>query len=251
MKRNGGQWLLAMIILVQGVSSLAYSEQKRVLLVISELDHRGVQELAPLYRKIEDIAFVLPSQSYFISRVYSRILALRDQEVTIEGTKEFLLRTLSDESVDVVDVILGVHGRPDRLTFYDGSVNVSEWIEAFRSLVIRDAGEAGLAKLGLLYNLSCYGSSHIKSFLNLGFKTAVGSRKVNANAELEYPWVLQGLALGQTVESAFGRPNSKNWLKYADGPLRWLGKKLGNFLKETDSYKVIGGEAQYRIVGPN
>ena len=82
----------------------------------------------------------------------------------------------------------------------------------------------------------------------MGFKAVVGSRKVNANAEVEYGGALKALARGKNVESAFARSNSDFWLDVADGPLRWLGLQQDNFLKEVDSFKVIGGQSDYALI---
>ncbi len=223
--------------------------KSRALLVISELDHRGLKELAPLYEKIEDLAWRVPSQLALMRSVYSQMVLLRDQDATIEGAQLKLVAMVQDKTIDQVDVILGVHGLPDKIAFYDGSLLVSEWVRALKRKILAINGEINqFEKLGFLYNLSCFGMSHIQSFLDLGFKVVVGSRKVNANAEVEYPWVLENLAMGFDVASAFRVPNSPKWIKMADGPIRWIGRKQGNFLEEVDSYKMIGGQNHYRIV---
>lgn len=242
------QWtrlvLMISAVLLFALPSLAIN---RALLVISELDQQGVKELSGLYRTIESLTWKIPYQSTMVNRVYSQMHLLSNRHVTVKGLQSALSDLIKDKSVDVVDVILAVHGSPEKLSFYDQTIKVSELASSFKSHIRNELGQATTAKLGLLYNLSCYGVTHIPAFLDMGFKSVVGSRKVNANAELEYPWVLQSLALGRTVAASFRAPNSARWLKVADGPIRWLGHQQKNFLRETDSYKIIGGEANYRI----
>ncbi len=238
--------LFTLFVLLISMGSVGFAKSK-VLLVISELDHRGIKELGPLYEQIESLSWKIPSQSALLPKIYSKMDLLKDSAATVEGAKEFILRYVADADVDQIDVILGVHGRPDKLAFYDGSVNVSEWTRAMRDSITRVVGLEALGKLGMLYNLSCYGSSHISAFQSLGFKVVIGSRKVNANAEFEYPWVLKGMSLGLSVAEAFRRPNSSRWLNLADGPVRWLGQTQNNFLKETDSFKELGGNLNYKI----
>ena len=226
----------------------------RALVVISELDHRGVKELSVLYRQLETLAWKIPQESLLLSQTYQSMHHLKNQKATAQGSIDFIAQLIKKKSVEVVDVVLAVHGLPGKLAFYDQTVSVSDWAQALKEGVKREGHPLGLgeetSKLGLLYNLSCYGESHIPSFLDAGFKVAIGSRKVNANSELEYPWVLHSLAMGRTVASSFHRPNSSDWLQLADGPIVWLGKKQDSFLKDTDSYKVIGGQSNYRIRKP-
>lgn len=223
----------------------------RTLMVISELDHRGMKELAPLYKQIEALAWSIPSQLESINSIYSQKILLRNQDATSKGVQEELLNTLESSDVETVDVILGVHGMPGKILFFDGAVVIKDWVEELKGKIINTLGEEALNKFGFIYNLSCFGESHIESFLNLGFKVAIGSRQVNANAELEYPFVLKLLSLGATVDRAFALPNSESWLKFADNPIRWLGEKQNSFMKDTDSFKVIGGNKNYRIYNYN
>lgn len=220
----------------------------RTLLIISELDERGVKELAPLYKTLEKLTWSLPSQVSSLDNIYLQQKLLTGARATIAGSQEFLVQMLRDPNVNQIDLILGVHGLPDSLAFSDGSIGVNQWVAELKDKLVSSSDDGLLInKLGLLYNLSCYGASHIHSFLDLGFKAVVGSRSVNANAELEYPWVLQMLASGASVKEAFHQPNSDGWLKVADEPVRWLGRKQNSFLKETDSYKVIGGNENFTL----
>lgn len=219
----------------------------RALLVVSELDFRGAPELASIYLPLEVLTWKIPSQSIVINNLYQNMFYLRNERARVQEINQKLIELIRNKSVDVIDMIVAVHGSPGALSFYDQTIKVKDWTAQFKDQLERELGSTDSSKLGFLYNLSCYGSTHIDAFLAMGFETVVGSRKVNANAEMEYPWVLQSLALGNSVASAFYVPNSKVWLKMADGPVRWLGRSQNNFLKETDSYKMIGGNRNLRI----
>lgn len=238
--------LLILFIASFCFATLAHSKN-RSLLIVSELDQRGVKELASLYKTLEKLTWSIPSKMPLIDSIYLQQKLLTGKGASIEGSQGVLIRILRDPQIDQVDLILGVHGLPNKLAFSDGVIEVDRWVEELKSKLLTNGEGALLNKLGLLYNLSCYGASHIPSFLGLGFQVVVGSRSVNANAELEYPWVLQMLATGASVESAFSQPNSDGWLNFADGPVRWIGRKQNSFLKDTDSYKVIGGNGNYKL----
>lgn len=239
---------LVTLLLVASFCFASTAQSKgRGLLIVSELDQGGVKELASLYKTLERLTWSIPSKMPLLEEIYLQQKLLTGKGASIEGSQGFLMQMLRDPHIDQVDLILGIHGLPDKLAFSDGTIEVAQWVEELKSK-LHSSGEGSLLnKLGLLYNLSCYGASHINSFLDLGFQVVVGSRSVNANAELEYPWVLQMLATGSSVEVAFSQPNSRGWLKFADGPIRWLGRKQNSFLKDTDSYKVIGGNRDYTL----
>jgi hypothetical protein len=237
------------VALVCGVAVPARVQAKgRALLVVSELDERGVKELRPLYKALENVTWSLPSKIPLLNKIYFEKKLLTGKEASVEGSQEYLVKMLQDSKIETLDLILGVHGLPDKIAFRDGIIEATKWVEGIKiKLQMQGVDQKVLNKLGLLYNLSCYGVSHNVPFLNLGFQVVVGSRSVNANAELEYPWVLEMLALGYTVEDAFYQPNSEDWLRLADGPIGWLGRKQNSFLQETDSYKVISGNLDYTI----
>jgi len=221
----------------------------RALLIISELDARGVKELRPLYKGLEKLTWSIPSRMPLIDQIYFQQKLVTGIEASIEESQNSLIQMLRNPEIENLDLILGVHGLPDKIAFSDGSIETKTWVDSVKSKLNMNGDEIGLLKkLGFLYNLSCYGASHITSFLELGFQTVVGSRSVNANAEVEYPWVLQMLTLGSTVQAAFSKPNSDDWLNFADGPIRWLGRRQNSFLQETDSYKIIGGNTNYSIL---
>ncbi len=236
------------VVILSLIFSIKGFAKGRALVVISELDHRGVEELAPIYKQLELMAWTVPSKLTSIKSVYEQKILVRNQEATSLGVQEALIRVLADPKINTVDVILGVHGLPGKIAFYDGSIKVTEWAGSLKEKVESSLGDKFLEKLGLMYNLSCFGESHNAALLDLGFKVVAGSRQVNANAEVEYPFVLELLSKGVSVGMAFSIPNSESWLNFADGPIRWLGEKQNNFMKETDSFKVISGDSNYRIL---
>ena len=245
-ERLNSSLLLITITFFSLFSELVWS-QSRALLIVSELDQRGLKELRPLYKKIESLSWSIPTQSKKIKKNYREFYLLKDEKATSEEFGRLLIHFIGDPTISSVDVILGVHGRPQILSFFDGAISVTEWARSIKSKIENIYGVNYLNKFGLLYNLSCYGATHGQGFLDLGFKVVVGSRRVNANAEIEYPWVLNSLGKGYTVRQAFNQTNSSGWLNFADEPIRWIGNNKNNFLKDTDSYKEIFGDLDYRI----
>jgi hypothetical protein len=89
------------------------------------------------------------------------------------------------------------------------------------------------AKLRLVYSTACYGDSHSRDFITAGFDSAIGGRKVVANAAVEFAPLLSlwqfnvklSDCLAPTVPptgpsdaaaTAYGRANNTSWKNDVD-----------------------------------
>jgi hypothetical protein len=138
-----------------------------------------------------------------------------------------------------IDVILMLHGSPGSIYFYDGPKASSAVRTQIAALNLGP-------KLRLLYSTCCYGDSHSADFISAGFDSAIGSKKVNANAAVEFgpllglwQWnvelrhclapTVRPTPAADAVASAFGHATNKSWKS------------------EVDSTKVIRGNRRLKI----
>jgi hypothetical protein len=222
---------------------------ERALIVISELNTYGIPELEPLYRALERLTTLSVDQ--YLENSYRKIIYLTNNDATFEKliikSKELAL----DSKIKAIDVILSLHGSPDRLYFANKSWSMSALQNKFFSQF--SAQEENLLrtlrkKFRIMYNLSCYGVTHNQAFLNLGFDVSTGSKKVNANSEVEFLGVLYNWKNYFPFKEAFEFSNNDWALFLADEPIRRLGEIQNSpALKQVDSKKIFLGRVQTRI----
>ncbi|MGE3609573.1 MAG: hypothetical protein AB7I27_08305 [Bacteriovoracaceae bacterium] len=226
----------------------AVTKNERVLVVVSELDSRGMQELRPLYQALEQLTqFTVQG---ILGNSYSRIEVVANRDATYAEFKRALKEIAREPGIRAIDVILSLHGLPGRLSFDDMTWNTSEMENRFYiGNTPQDRVDRILLrrKLRMMYNLSCYGSSHRENFIGMGFKAVNGSIGVNANSEVEFVPALTAWAAGAGFKDAFNGSNSPLFIAAADAPVRLAGQLANNALKETNSMKVFSGDVSMKI----
>ena len=205
------------------------AKENRVLVVINWLSS-GDHDY--LYRFIE--ASGRGTIQAILGDDYLRIVKLYGTKATFTGLIEALRKEGAKRSVHRIDLIVMLHGLPGKLVFKDGRKATSEVCEAIKELGLA-------AKLRLLYNTSCFGDSHSQHFLRAGFDTAIGSKKVNANAAVEFPLLLSLWQFNNTIEQCLAptRPLT--------GPADAAAKAYGfltnaSWKNDVNSTKVLRGK---------
>lgn len=227
----------------------AVPAQNRALVIVTDLDTHGVQELVPLYTVLEDIGAGLP-QMPVLRNQYREIHVLRNNRATLGDFRALALSLSGRAEIRAIDVFLMLHGQTDRLVFADRRYTMEQMTSFMNTR--RDAREAARVlvmqrKLRLMYNTSCFGASHRAAFRSIGFDAVVGSIAVNANSEVEFPAFLGLWNAGARLSDAFAPSNNPVALAAADGPLRATGQIFNNFLKHVDSRKVFSGNTAITI----
>lgn len=240
---------LSVMLGAAATAQAAVPAQNRVLVIVTDLDTHGVQELAPLYTALEDIGSTLP-QMPILRNQYREIHVLRNNRATLADFRSLALSLSSRSEVRAIDVFLMLHGQTDRLVFADRSYNMEQMTSFMNTR--RDVREAARVlvmqkKFRLMYNTSCFGASHRAAFRKIGFDAVVGSIAVNANSEVEFPSFLALWNVGARLTDAFAPTNNAVALAAADGPLRATGQIFNNFLKHIDSRKVFSGNTAMTI----
>jgi len=243
--------LILVGLMVVGLCHTAYAKiakSERVLLVISELDSGGAPELEPLYTILERLTQV--SVQGILSKHYSEVRIINNEKATLENFKLNVREFADNENIGAIDVILSLHGRPNELLFADKAWDVEDMKNEFlsaNSYAERDLVSKMKKKLRIMYNMSCFGSSHNPSFYRMGFDVSTGSKNINANSEVEFVPTLLAWKNGFAFKHAFSFSNNPLMLFIADGPVRRKGRKEDTTLKTTNSKKLFYGFTQTKI----
>lgn len=224
----------------------AVPKARRVLVVVSELDSGSAPELRGLYQTLERLTET--TTQGILGSEYSAVHYLKNGRATPAAMGN-LLRSLSrNANILAIDTILSVHGSPGVLHFADGAHNMAAVERAIVPAGMSESERSTLKrKLRVMYNLSCYGRSHNRTFFDLGYDIVAGSNRINANSEVEFVPVLTNLRFGGKFVDGFAPSNTAPALTLADGPIRAVGQLSGNSLADTDSKKFFTGFSSVKI----
>lgn len=157
---------------------MTIQKQQRVLIAIN---HLASGETDYLYRFIEESGRGTIQAT--LGDDYQKIEKLYGEKATLTKLIAALRNLGSRSDIKRIDLLILLHGSPGKLHFYDRARTAADVGTAISNLNIAP-------KLRLAYNTSCYGDSHSQDLIAGGFDTAIGSKKVNANAAVEFPLLL-------------------------------------------------------------
>jgi hypothetical protein len=218
----------------QRLNTMPTEKPNRALVVINLLAKNSYDYL---YRFIEESGRGTIQAT--LSDDYRRIVKLYGSNATLSK----LIGALRDQGaksyIHKIDLLVMLHGLPGELDFKDGRKATSLVRDKIKDLDIA-------AKLRLVYNTSCYGDSHSQHFLAAGFDTAIGSKKVNANAAVEFPVLLSLWQFNKTISQCLA-PSVP-----LTGPADAAATAFGHLTNATwknkvDSRKVSRGNKNLRI----
>lgn len=243
---------LAVVVLAATMSFQANAvieKRDRVLLVVSELDVHAPRESGDLYRTLESLTRAIPGG--VLRSEYRAIIGQFDRSATSTNFVNALRTLALDENVKAIDVILSLHGSPNRLYFFNGATRISDLSAGL--LRANTPAQQELVrklkkKLRLMYNMSCYGESVNEEFQQMGFDTSIGSVAVNANSDVEFPSFVGLWRMGFKVSDALAPTNNPAALFAHDGALITAGRLSGNtMLQQINSKKEIEGRSSLKI----
>ncbi len=230
-----------LLTLTSNQAQARIDKQDRVLVVVSELQTHGPQNLRGLYRAIEDLTQV--STSVILGDDYRQVHMLKGANATVANFKSRLQTLSKDPSVKAIDVIFSLHGATNKVYFREGGVEMSSLLNQMTSTsASMTAAQITTMKrkLRMMYNLSCFGQSHNNEFRSMGFDVSVGSVGVNANSEAEYASVLTQWSFNWKFIDTFNATNNDVALAIADQPVRLAGIPA-------NSKKMFAGATQLTI----
>jgi hypothetical protein len=221
---------------------------ERALVVISELDTNGLPEFEKLYTALEYLTKYTVEE--ILKESYGEMVFLNNEQATVESFKNTMRQLAGRSDIKAIDVILSLHGNPDRLYFKDRSWNMEELKEEILSSNSSEESELVTTmkrKLRIMYNLSCYGTTHNEAFYHMGFDVSTGSYKVNANSEIEFVPMLKAWKNGFGFKTSFLLSNNPVALYIADEPVRALGRRQGTAIADTNSKKLFYGYIKTKL----
>ena len=215
------------------------AKDQRVLLVVANLvideDNDGGGDYASLYKWLDRYAVL--TANLLMRPVYRLVESLTGDQVTQSAFVERVNALARDPRTEALDVILVMHGSPGRLHFDDGEMTSAALSERLQAAHLAD-------RLRLLYSTACYGFSHAQDFIDAGFRTACGAKRVCANGPYEFPTQLLHWGANATYKSTVRAGNNPVFRLIHDNAA-----KLLNF-PDVDSEKVIVGKKYTRITTP-
>jgi hypothetical protein len=231
---------LSVIILILNlkVNKMSVTKDERAIVVISELTSRP-PEKARLYNFIEISGRSLCES--ILKDDYVDYVTLYDDSATKANLIQTLQAIGAKVTIKAIDLIIMLHGSSGSLGFYGVNGTTATLASEIAALNLKN-------KLRLVYSTACYGSSHNADFLKAGFSTSIGARKVNANAEVELPPLLQLWARGYSIKDALSVGENPLTRQAADTAARlYAHRKNLSYKDDINSDKVLLGDDQLTI----
>lgn len=170
---------------------------------------------------------------------YERIVKLYGANATLGKLINAIQAQGARSTIKRIDLIVMLHGGPGTLVFKDGTHTSKEVRDRIKALGLE-------AKLRWVYSTACYGNSHSAHFIAAGFDSAIGSKKVNANAAVEFIPLLSLWQFGNKLSNCLAPTVPPT--AAADALARAFGQLTNKPWKnDVDSRKVLRGNKNLRI----
>jgi hypothetical protein len=212
-------------------------DAERALVIVSATRLAGRENLHLLY-KVIDAAGTQLARAIGEDR-YDHVVTISGPEVTPDRLVAEL--TQGRAGVNAVDLVLMVHGEPGEVILADADGKKQHVAVAALAAQIQ-AVPAPRPQLRLCYSTACFGASHNESWLEAGFRAAIGAVATNSSSGTEMPTLLHLWVTGHTVKDALQHADNDVVRKAADFTAHHV---LG--FKDADSRKVLAGDAALTI----
>ncbi|MGB9367259.1 MAG: hypothetical protein WCE79_14725 [Xanthobacteraceae bacterium] len=213
---------------------MAINRADRVLIV---LNHIASGDTDYLYRFIEESGRGTVQAT--LGDDYAKIVKLYGANATLEKLIVALRTEGAKAAVQRIDLIVMLHGSPGKIWFNGGKKASSVVKNQIKALNLNP-------KLRLVYSTCCFGDSHSADFIAAGFDSAIGSKKVNANAAVEFPQLLSLWQFDFKLSDCLAP--SIPLTSAADAAARAYGQLFNTSWKnEVDSTKVLRGNPNLKI----
>jgi hypothetical protein len=209
------------------------AKEQRQLVVVSDLTTFAPGYLW-LYKLIEANAVGMAQTK--LGGDYAKINVMAVENATLANFHAGLAALAADPATSAIDVYVSLHGAPGAMWFHDGPHGSAEVRDALKT-------HSGMSeKLRALYSTACFGDSHADDWLAAGFRTASGSKGVNANSAYEYPAMMDSWKAGDSFGDAVAKGDDPVEQRIWDG----IAANQMHF-DGVDSTKVVHGDASVTI----
>ena len=207
------------------------TRSERVMLLASNLSSTA-NRYEWLYRWLDDNGIAIGKG--LVGGHYGKVSVLKGDAVTREAFVTRVRILAKSVGTEALDVFLSLHGLRDGVRFADGRVRIEDLGDEIADLQLGH-------RLRLLYSTCCWGARHAPHFVAAGFKTASGSRGVNANGPYDLPVQLTRWTSGATYTAAVRSANNPGMMQVHDRLAELMG------FNNVDSYKEVYGVKSLRI----
>ena len=246
--------LLAALFLVPNTAFSKLSKAERDLVIISHLDP-GSAKTKQFWK---DVYTVIEREGVnmvraHIGRKYRKVHVLRSKlrdskpTITLKTVVNLLNKVTKRSKTRTVDMMWMTHGLDGGRIQLQKTV-VKEGDKINKNLSVEDdiakaiggaLSRRQCAKFRMIFSTACWGASHIRGWLKVGFKAASGSRAVFTDAAASYPRFLNNWRAGRTFRKAVDKANTTQKHDLSDKFVAKL-KRFSRF--RVDSFRLTSGQ---------
>jgi hypothetical protein len=205
---------------------------ERALLVYSEFTNTSTQNMA-LYTFVEKSGVAL---ALGLTLHYRKIKTVSGRNAGSRDFVEALAELGREPKVEIIDVLMHMHGNPNKMYFNDTVSSDALQNDIARLRIGR--------KLRMFYTTACYGATHAQDMVQAGFTCGSGAIGVNANSASEYPEFLARWV----AKDSFADSINKSYNAMATNLAENQARKMG--FDDVDSTKRIYGNGYINITTP-
>lgn len=214
---------------------MAVSKHQRILIVVNSLAKYSTGYWKHIYSFAEQSGVAVAQN--VLGDDYKKIVVLQSKNATAAKFLKALASAAKASGIKAVDVFMQLHGSTNTFHFHEGAVSASSLRDQILALKLPK-------RLRLFYSTCCYGDSqNHKEMLQAGFKTTIGSKRINTTGATEYPSFCSLWQFGNKVADIMPIADNPATRAVQDAAARLLSAHLA----DTNSKKVIRGDAQLRI----
>ncbi len=232
MKRSIWAFCLVFILGISILEAAPLQKEERDAVVVIELTQALDEPKKTLFAGIERFGVREYSK---LKAAYAEVRFLFQKDATAKSFIAALSELSAKTSNRAIDIFINLHGHPGGVTLFDEQISIAD----LRNQMNEVKGLS--AKLRAVYSTACYGKSHVKEWLDAGFRVAAGAVKINTNGAYETPLFLKNWLKGETYGKSMERGNAERGRKFYDNAVNGAGHG------PADSYKEVEGNASLTI----
>ena len=235
-----GLGIVAIAHPAQATTTVAKS-QREALVFIANLSQGSAAQQA-FYDFVEFSAKFLAVTT--LGPQYSKITVVEGSAAKRAALSDKLDSITNKSTVKAVDLIFVTHGLTGSVKFTDTTVSMT----TVKNDIIAKLTTAQRAKLRMVFSTACFGESHRARWIEAGFKTASGSKKIYADSAVSYLPFLVSWASGGTFANAVDAANAADVGNAVDLAASAVLFAAGSSsFDQVDSHRLRSGSTSLRI----
>lgn len=216
---------------------------QRALIGITGLGNRKSGLVKKIYQKEDNEAIQVFVRT---AEHYGKSVILAKEDSTFQNFAQAIYDFENDPSIQVVDIVMNMHGQPGRLCFWEeGDAKKCKSMEEVISTLAQLPSGKGIGpkKLRALYTDACHSQTQLPYWKQLGVQVMAGARENDVNHTSDIRKFTESWIRGKTFERSIRRANSFTVAETGSKIMN----RLGLVKAKADSTKVIEGDANLTI----